>query len=297
MKRFLAVVSFLFAASAQAGLDRTAVSVNGSDLNPCSVAQPCATFLKAIGETNAYGELIALDSGAYDGFTVDRFMTVTAAPGAAVVVGLQPGKTYAINVNAPGQRVTIRGISVKVAGSVHGIWVHDAAATFIQDVVLEGNGCVSGCGTGIFGRRGEVHVHNATVRNFFNGISHNPLEPSHMLITDSIVQAQRSGILVDNYARATVRNTVVSRAEQGFTSASSSSTVRPELTIIDCTATENGVGVQAGWYSTVRMERTAVHRNTTGISNIGGTFVTHGNNMVAGNTTNVSGTITAGGLM
>lgn len=299
MKRFLVVLFVsLVAASAQAGLDHTAVSINGSDTNPCSLQQPCATFAVAIANTNPDGELIALDSGAYDGFTIDRQMSITVAPGAVVTVGKEPGVTnWAIKVDAAGKLVSIRGVVVKATGTSFGIAASDAAVTSIDDVVIEGFGCDSGCGTGIFGGGGELIVHNARIRNVYTGIHHNPLGPSDATITDSIVQNATNGISADNFGRATVRNTVVMNTERAFSSGSLDPEAKPELTLVDCTATNNGRGVLSGTNATVRMERTAVTRNAVGLENIGGTIVTHGNNMVAGNGTNVAGTVTSAGLM
>ncbi|HEY0140421.1 MAG TPA: right-handed parallel beta-helix repeat-containing protein [Thermoanaerobaculia bacterium] len=300
MKHFLAVVVVVFSmvGSAYAGLDRTAVSLNGSDTNPCSLQLPCATFAKAISETNPLGELIALDSGGYDGFTVDRGMNITVAPGAVVTIGKEPGTTgWAIKVDAPGKYVAIRGVMV-VANGISGIVAHDAARTYIDDVVIEGNGCDNGCGTGIFGRRGALFVHNARIHNVFNGIVHNPLEPSTATITDSIIDgADSTGIRVDNYARATVRNTVVSHTHYAFASGTLEKDGKPSLTLVDCTASDSETGIDIGDGSIVRLERTAVTRNTIGLHNTGGTVITFGNNMVDGNGTDTVGPMTTNVLM
>lgn len=298
MKRLLVVVSLLVAVRAQAGLDRTAVSINGSDANPCSLQLPCATFAKAISETNPMGELIALDSGGYDGFTVDRGMNITVAPGAVVTVGKEPGTTgWAIKVDAPGKYVAIRGVMVMATG-ISGIVAHDAARTYIDDVVIEGNGCDKGCGSGIFGRRGELFVHNARIHNVFSGIVHNPLEPSNATITDSVIDgADSTGIRVDNFGMATVRNTVVSHANYAFASGSLQKEGKPQLTLVDCTATTSKTGVAIGDGAVVRLERTAVTRNDIGLHNTGGTVITFTNNMIDGNVANTVGPMTTNVLM
>ncbi|HEX7151403.1 MAG TPA: right-handed parallel beta-helix repeat-containing protein [Thermoanaerobaculia bacterium] len=300
MKRFVAVVFLLaVAVTAQAGLDRTAVSLYGSDANPCSLTAPCATFAKAISETNPLGELIALDSGGYDGFTVDRAMTITVAPGVVVTVGQEPGVTnWAIKVNAPGKRVSLRGLMVVTKGSAMGIVAHDAAATYIDDVVIEGSACEIGCGTAIFGRRGDLFVNHARIRNVFQGINHNPLEPSTATITNTTVdQAELTGIGIDNYAKGVIRNTVVTRSGKAFSTGALTKGAKPEMTLVDCMATSSTTGVMVGNASNVHMERTAVSRNVTGVWNSGGTIFTHGNNMVSGNGTDVSGVVTAAGLI
>src|SRR5205809_911246 len=73
-------------------------SINGNDANLCSVNAPCRSFARAISQTNAGGEVIALDSGGYGSFTVDRGLTVMAAPG--VYAGITATSTDAIVISA-----------------------------------------------------------------------------------------------------------------------------------------------------------------------------------------------------
>src|ERR1700747_3462028 len=91
-----AILLFPVAASAQ--LSRTAVSINGLDTNPCSVASPCRSFNKAISQTKSTGEVVALDSGGYGPFAVDRAITVQAAPG--VYAGVTASSGDGIDINA-----------------------------------------------------------------------------------------------------------------------------------------------------------------------------------------------------
>lgn len=300
MKRFLIGIGLVFAMAgvAEAGLPRTAVSLYGSDSNPCSLTAPCATFAYAISQTDPRGELIALDSGGYDGFTIDRAMTVTVAPGVVVTVGKEPGTTnWAIKVDAPKELVSIRGVMVVTTAGIIGIVAHDAADTYIDDVVIEGNGCENGCGTAIFGRKGNLYVNNARIRNVYQGINHNPVEPSTAEIRNTTIDNVERGIAIDNYAKATARNTVVSHAGRAFTAGTLVKDQHPELALVDCAATSSTTGVEAGDGSIIRMERTAVTRNTTGILNSGGTVITYGNNMVGGNGTNTSGPMTTDTMM
>src|SRR2546428_4535273 len=73
---------FLLIAPAVSALNnRSAVSVNGSDANPCTPASPCRSFGAAIAVTAARGEIIALDSAAYGPVTPDPEITLRGAPG------------------------------------------------------------------------------------------------------------------------------------------------------------------------------------------------------------------------
>jgi hypothetical protein len=299
MKRLLVATGLFLtiAGAAQAGLPRTAVSLYGSDSNPCSLNAPCATFAYAISQTDPYGELTALDSGGYDGFTIDRPMTVAAAPGAVVSVGKEPGTTnWAIKVNAPKERVSIRGLTV-IATGIIGIVAHDAAATYIDDVIVEGNGCANGCAAGIFGRMGDLFVNHVRIRNVYQGIDHNPLQSSTAEIRNTTIDnAELAGINIENYGKGIVRNTNVSHCGRAFLAASFSG-IKPEMDLIDCTASSNNTGVEAGSGSTVRIERTAVTRNAVGLKSSGGTMITHGNSMIDGNTVNTSGPMTINALL
>ena len=69
---------------------RAFVSTTGNDANPCSLVAPCRSFQAAINTVTAGGEVIAVDSGGYGSFTVDKSVTVSAAPGvhAGISVGL-----------------------------------------------------------------------------------------------------------------------------------------------------------------------------------------------------------------
>src|SRR2546428_14170663 len=97
----------LFVPAALALNNRSAVSVNGSDLNPCTVASPCRSFNAAIAQTNPGGEIIALDSAGYGPFTVSGTFTVSGAPGAHAAITAAAGNGILINAT-PSDRVTLR---------------------------------------------------------------------------------------------------------------------------------------------------------------------------------------------
>src|SRR6187401_2596973 len=61
-------------------IQRTFVSTSGSDANPCTRTDPCRNFQAAIANTLAGGEVVALDSGGYGTFTVDKSLTIAGAP-------------------------------------------------------------------------------------------------------------------------------------------------------------------------------------------------------------------------
>src|SRR5881392_1541071 len=110
MKHFI-LVSLLIGSSALAQNNRSAVSVNGNDANPCTTTAPCRSFTAALALTNPGGEVIAFDSGGYGSFTVTQSMSVIGAPGihAAITVGTSHG--IAIHAGAT-DSVLLRNLTV-----------------------------------------------------------------------------------------------------------------------------------------------------------------------------------------
>ncbi|HEU4521703.1 MAG TPA: hypothetical protein VFT12_06855, partial [Thermoanaerobaculia bacterium] len=117
-----------------AQFNRTAVSVAGNDANDCSVNAPCRSFSRAIDQTVAHGEVIALDSGGYGPFSVTQPLTVTAAPGARASLTATSGPGVDILVPSPAQVVTISNLSLIGGGSHSGIAVSSGRAVVVRNV-------------------------------------------------------------------------------------------------------------------------------------------------------------------
>src|SRR5881396_3567190 len=115
MRKFVFSVLLLAATSAFAQLDRTFVSTSGLDTNNCGLTTPCRQFNRAISQTNPTGEVVALDSGGYGAFTVDRAISITAPEGVYAALRMNAGVSpvAAIQVNAPfGAIVHIRNLQI-----------------------------------------------------------------------------------------------------------------------------------------------------------------------------------------
>jgi hypothetical protein len=70
-----AVSAALIAMPANAQATRTWVSGVGDDVNPCSRAAPCQTFVGAISRTVAAGEISVLDPGGFGSVTITKAIT------------------------------------------------------------------------------------------------------------------------------------------------------------------------------------------------------------------------------
>ncbi len=297
--RLAACAALLFPVVASAQQNRTAVSINGLDTNPCTVASPCRSFTAAMAQTNSGGEIIAVDSGGYGAFIVSRAVSVQAAPG-----------VYA-------------GVT---AASGDGIYVDAGASSTVvlRNLVLNGLG-TGHAGISITATSAEVHIENCVIQNF---ATYGVFAFLNVRISDSIIRKCGSAIWIDNAGaavKATVVNVAMKEMDGGdlvspgtgiFAHRNATVTVRNSvavkatnsafraagggvLNLESCTATDNGTGITAGISlnsltpGTVRLSNNLVTGNATGISN-GGTIETWGNNKIAGNTTNLSGSALTG---
>src|SRR5262245_27179054 len=144
--------SVLGSAPAHAQSTRTWVSGNGNDVNPCSYTSPCKTFAGAISKTAINGEINCIDSGAYGTLTITKSITIDChdvlasilagggSPTTGIVISINAG-----NANDPLRTVRIRNINITGTGTngtvgtrtgINGIYILQAAAVFIEDVLI-----------------------------------------------------------------------------------------------------------------------------------------------------------------
>src|SRR5688572_23480649 len=116
---------------------RTFVSTSGSDANPCTRAEPCRNFAAALPNTLPGGEVVALDSGGYGPFVVDKAVSMIGAPGAHVAVTAFSGN--AITVNAPNtDTVVLRNLFLTGIGASRGIHFQGGGTLMVESVVASG---------------------------------------------------------------------------------------------------------------------------------------------------------------
>jgi Right handed beta helix region len=110
----LSVAAIVAGAPAQAAetLTRTFVSSAGVDSNPCTVAQPCATFAAAYAAVAPSGIVAALDPGKYGPLTIIGPVTINGNGWAAITApALNNGTGITVNAN-PGDVVTLTGLEI-----------------------------------------------------------------------------------------------------------------------------------------------------------------------------------------
>jgi len=277
--------SFVVAAPAAHGqLNRTAASVAGNDANNCSLVAPCRTIGHAVSQTNPGGEVVVLDSAGYGPFTIDRAITVQAAPGVYAGVTAPAGNAIQINAGVA-DRVVLRGLTINGLG------------TGSAGIAFTGGGA-------------ELHVENCVINGFVDwGI----ISFFALRVQDTIVRDSGTGIHVDNAgapvnatlervqlksnslrgvlawrnATVTVRDSVATLNGTGFRAMNGG-----VLNIENSLATENSTGVSASPTGIVRISNTMVVDNAIGLEVGTGTMETWSNNKVSGNSNDLSGSLT-----
>jgi hypothetical protein len=142
MKRipFLSTVTLaatLASSGAYALSNRTFVSGNGSDANPCSLAAPCRSFAGAILQTTAGGEIAVLDTAGYGAVAINKAISIVNEEGVEAGITATSGNAITIN-GGPSDVVNLRGLTLVGAGGSTGITYNSGGALNIQNCVIRG---------------------------------------------------------------------------------------------------------------------------------------------------------------
>lgn len=278
-------------ATARADGARSYISPSGSDNRPCTRTQPCRTFDGALAKTDAGGEIIALETGAYDPTTVSKSITLAAVPGADVAIRVTTGNAVTVSASA-GDVVVLRGLRLSGPGK------NVAGTNGVFFNISSPNCCVS------------VNIENSTISDFDKGVQMELGVASRLLVSDSVLRANKTGINLfvggadgngASIERTRFESNDVGLLHSGGNSAAVSNSVASgngigfltdgsgKLELFHTVASKNGTGVKAdGGF--IRIAYCSVTGNGTGISASGGTIGTMGNNMVVNNDIDVAGT-------
>jgi len=297
-----ALGSFLFMAvftsPSVAQLQRTFVSGLGDDGNPCSRTAPCRTFGQAISQTNAGGEVVALDSAGYGPFTISKSVTVQAPPG--VYAGISVFSGDGIDINAGGSdTVVLRGLTLNyVSGLGSGIAFNTGGTLHVESCVINGFTGTQAAGVSFTGP-GNLEVKDSILRRNAQGISVRTSSNTAFAAIDHTRLESNifNGLQVMDGSKVTIRNSVTSgNGNIGF-AAESSTSVSTDLNIESCLASNNAIGIlgqsNSTGVATVRVSNSTVTDNGTGLENFGSPalILSRGNNTVEGNLENTVGTI------
>jgi hypothetical protein len=253
---------FLSLPVAYAGNGRSWVSSTGSDSNPCTRSQPCATFQGALANTNADGEIDVIDPGDYGTIT-----TIT-----------KPG--FTIDGGGMGH--------ISASGGSNALFISGATSPVILRNLTVTGGSIS-IANGSVG----FHAENVTVSGVLFGadgieIGGGIATLEHVVVYD----LGGNGIVALNGASVQVRNSVINNVTSVGIFAEISATVTVDTSLIS----QCGTGIQAGdtfngTTGSVLLTNSTITKNTTGlVTQSGGSIISFVNNRIFGNTTNGSPT-------
>jgi hypothetical protein len=271
----------LMTVSAFAQATRTWVSGVGDDVNPCSRTAPCKTWAGAISKTATGGIIDALDPGGFGAVTITKAMTLegngtlasTLASGVqGIIVNITSGTGRNVvlrNILIDGSGVTLgtNGINF-IAGdslSIEDCYVKAFSTTAI---LFQPNSAATLTMTNTYVSTSGIGVRLTGVGAGFATAS----------ITNSVVNANTTGVLGDERSKTTIRNCDISGNSGDGVSATSST--GSSIMLDSSVASNNGLGVHSnGGNTTVFVNNDTITGNTTGISSTGaGQLCTYTNN-------------------
>jgi hypothetical protein len=279
----LAMLLFGVALHADAQVARVFVSVTGNDLNVCSdIATPCRTLGGGITQVDAQGEVIVIDSGSYAGGTITKSVKINVATGVVAFSGLP----IVVNPGSSGT-VVLRGLTLKAATPGSGTGITQQSGTlFVENTVVDGwyHGLVSESGAQRLFVKGSVFRNQDAL-----GLQVKDGSTARIAIDASYFESNGNGVgLAGGISR--VSNSVITGNVYGAETV----WVGTEATFHRCEIFSNSVGLIAESSSVLRVAESTLTRNGTGLWNFssGATVESFGNNVIRGNSGNVSGTIT-----
>jgi hypothetical protein len=284
----------LFGSSVFAQAQRTFVSGLVGGGNPCNRVAPCRQFTEAISKTAPGGEVIVLDSAGYGTFTITQPVSVIAPPGVYAGISVFSGDGIDINVG-PTETVILRGLTIINHRSTGGGVVFSTGGTLhIENCVISGFPSNPGVR---FQGSGTLEVKDSIMIGNNSGILVRPTSGTALATVDHVrLEGNFTGLDVEPGSKVTIRNSLASGNEDGFT-CFSDNTASAELNIESCIASNNAlVGIQVQATSTgvalVRLSNSTVTDNGfAGLFQSGGRLLSRGNNTVEGNATDTMGTI------
>jgi hypothetical protein len=294
------IATFLlaFASLAQAQATRTWVSGVGDDVNPCSRTAPCKTFAGAISKTAAGGEIDALDPGGFGAVTITKSITIDGTYGAGFGSILASG-VNGVNVNdsatgSPGSIVvTLRRLSINGAGTtlgLNGVNFTSGKSVHVEDcdIFNFSSSGINASFTGAFSPELMVvgtRIFNITGTGKGINLNHTGAGQQVIAMIDGCtVQKTATGAFFGERTRGGVRNSVFSNNTNGLIAQAPTSN-DAQVNIDNCFFTYGAVGIQAGsGNTTLRVTRSTITQNSTGINLTGGSAFSNGNNAVFGNT-------------
>jgi hypothetical protein len=291
IRSFHALLLVLLAPAAFALNNRSAVSVNGLDTNPCTTTSPCRSFGYAMSQTSPGGEIIALDSAGYGPFIINQAITVSGAPGIHAAITTTSGDGIAVGVSLGSDRVIIRNLVLIGAGGAIGIHQTYCPELRVIACLIRGFG---NAGIQSESSSGDLTVSRTSVLDNpgFGVKLSGGLGLNLGTITDSAIEGNTIGLHADYNTRLVVANSTITGSFTGAEALSSFSTgLLAALLLESCTIAHNTTGVRSTASGSnnaalVYISQDVLAFNGTGVvlSGAGASVDTFLNNRFTGNT-------------
>jgi hypothetical protein len=300
----LLTATFALVLPAQATLTRTFVSAAGSDSNPCTITQPCASFAHAYSLTAPNGIVAALDPGKYGPLTITGPITINGNGWAAITA---PAGGDGIDINAAGSdNVALIGLEIDGAGAgSNGIVLNSAGSLTVTNCTLQNFTFNSGgrgdgilmqptTGTLVFTITNTTASNNADAGIRFEALSGSPTVNG--VIDHVVADANLNGIVIDQglgssgSAVVTVSDSIASNnSGEGIAASGGSGTLK--VSIDNVTVSGNAAGIGAQISANVLLGRSVITGNTHGVNNATSpnTFYTYNDNRINLNGIDISG--------
>lgn len=238
---FVTLLTLLLSADLSAQVVRTWVATFGVDTNLCTKAEPCRTFSTAINAVSNNGEVVALDSGGYGPFLINKPVSVLTAAGIHAAIAATSGISIEITVGAS-DKVVLRNLYLNSQGSHTGLKVNSDGPVQMEGMVFRRFNF-----DGIFSRSKRLYIGDSVFTENGNGAFSAPLingERLDVFITGCDFHNNQVGVYVDGGPKATVVDSVAAGGTYGFRAVSQGLALT-ELSLERCTATHNTNGIAA----------------------------------------------------
>jgi hypothetical protein len=135
-------LSLAAGASQAQPLTRSWVSENGVDTNPCTYESPCRTFLGAIANTAAGGEVSAIGTGDYGPIFISKAIAIRNAGAEAGVLAGNPFSFFGVTIDAgPDDVVILDGLDIYGGSDGHdGVEIRGAGDVVIRNCLINAFG-------------------------------------------------------------------------------------------------------------------------------------------------------------
>jgi hypothetical protein len=269
----VSVFSLCLAAPVALGLNnRSAVSVNGLDTNPCTPASPCRSFSSAIAQTNPDGEIIALDSAGYGPFAITIPLTISGAPGVHAAITTTSGDGIVVNTGyGLGTRATLRNLVLIGAGGDDGINHLSGNELRVMGCLIRGFNAY-----GILGQNdaGTLFVDRTDVLDNVNAVGIAARGHVHDVITNSSIEGNLVGVHTEYDTTVAVVNTTITGSGIGVDATAAIGSGNSAVMLERCVIAHNATAISASAsggnnVARVTMSQTVVAFNTTAVATSG----------------------------